>query len=102
MADPLIEPYPDGKKVFLALRGYLLQCSNAEDLRNSENDILTKLHFNAAASTIHVGDKSDPAKNFRRDPAQPHLVRRALFVRASTWLISGQSGASVAGVGARA
>lgn len=76
LARELVEPYSDSKKLFGAIRSYLLQCCDAEDLRSSHNDILTKLHLNVAASTIHVGTKDDAAKNFRRTPDRPHLVRR--------------------------
>lgn len=72
----LIEPYTDRKKLFAAVRGYLLQCTHTDALQSSMRDVMEHVHFSESAGSIHVGSKHDPAKNFRRDSALPHLVRR--------------------------
>ncbi|MFO0560792.1 MAG: hypothetical protein U0269_22435 [Polyangiales bacterium] len=71
----IVEPFESAKQLWLAIRSYLTQCSNAEVLRVSQADLWKRLRLNDAGTEIYVGSKYDAVKNFHRDRERPHIER---------------------------
>lgn len=65
----------DRKKIFAAMRTYLINCIQDEALRTTQSDLMACFKCPDQGQEIWVGHRYDPAKNFDRSRSRPHIVR---------------------------